>query len=53
MNYYATNFPSKVESIQSYIAYMPTDNLDGKQQSTDDQATDKTQPRRHLSLQES
>lgn len=44
MNYYATNFPSKVESIQSYIAYMPTDNLDGKQQSTDDQATDKTQP---------
>ncbi|KWX11513.1 putative methyl transferase [Giardia duodenalis assemblage B] len=44
MNYYAANFPSKVESIQSYIAYMPTDNLDVKHQPTDDQGTDKTQP---------
>lgn len=44
MNYYASNFPSKVESIQSYIAYMPIDSLDVKQQSVDDQATDKTQP---------
>lgn len=44
MHYYASNFPSKVESIQSYITYMPTDNLDVKQQSGDEQVIDKIQP---------